>query len=275
MMDTFINVGNVGRNVFDIDNFKFDTPLFIDKGDFLPFISVIGNDNMHSTPLVCNYGTKTYNIFYRSSLKISGIHSLHNYGRTVHSFSQYASAIKRGITNFRNMSVETCILPSTRNYNRTTYDRIINTLFNTTTKSYFLQSLREIKVGGGMIYLYNSSKILMTLVVPRNLISYQRMHLILYGKFDPKGMEFWVDETLDIPSSSYKAFRKYYRARIKAKIIEHGIPIVPKRDIISLLTPKIEYPQDSIDELNSWKNKLVESCIEDLRTKEEDANILI
>lgn len=268
-MGIFIINNGVGNNVLDIDDFEFNTPLFIDKGEFLPFISVIGNNNNGISYLYDSYSSSNlHKIVNKFNTESSGITSLYSNGFTSHNLSQYATTLKSNIIRFRDMTVETCIIPCNGSYHRTTYDRIIDKLFSTSNTNYFLQSLREIRVGSGMIYLYGSSKILMTLVVPRVLIPYQRMYFILYGKFDLKGTEFWVDETLDTPSTPYKAFRKHYRTKIKAKVIEYEIPIVPKSDIISLLTPKIEYPQHSIDELNSWKEELVKSCIKDLRTKE-------
>ena len=265
-MEMFTFNNGIGHNILDLEVFDFTTPLFIGNEEFLPFMSVVGNTNIRQSLYRSNSSTRR--IINNSGIALSHITSVHkNSSLDSYTLSRYMDELKKSILHFKNVNIATCIPSSTRSYNRTTYNQIINMFFSTSNVSYFLQSLREIRVGAGMIYIYHSQKILMTLVVPRTLITYQRIYFLLYGKFDPKGMEFWVDETLDIPSTPYKAFRKHYRARIKAKIIEHGIPIVSKSDITSLLTPQIEYPQSSIDELNNWKEELVKSCIQQLRTE--------
>ncbi len=265
-MEMFTFNSGIGHNILNLEVFDFTTPLFIGNEEFLPFMSVVGNTNVRQSLYRRNPGTQR--IVGNSGIALSHITSVHRTSSLdSYNLSQYIDTLKRSILYFKNSNVATCIPSSTRSYSRTTYDEIINKFFSTSNISYFLQSLREIRVGAGMIYIYHSHKILMTLVVPRALITYQRTYFLLYGKFDFKGMEFWVDESLDTPSTPYKAFRKHYRARIKTKIIEYGIPIVSKNDITSLLTPKIEYPQSSIDELNSWKEELVKSCIQQLRTE--------
>ena len=257
----------IGEQTFVLEDCKFKGPFFYEGlSEYLPLAAIIG-DNIHSN-LEMNisgyyYGLnssekKRQKLAYAFHTKVarsdSGIYRTTkgkiSVGGT--NLSDLMDAYMHAIALFLNKECGFELEVTPRGYQRATYDNLLRAIFGNQRKTYYFQSVKAITAGPGFVYSHAANDFLFCLVVPEELIKYQRLYFILNGEFDPNGMQFWVQKGFDTPKTLYKSFRQSYRKSIKFKMEEWGIEFVEKIRIADEMMPAFNVPA-ALNEIDEWK----------------------
>ena len=265
--------GPIGHTTnFDIGSFDFETPFFLPSAtDYVPVLSILGDNDSYGHPQLSVYSDgKGKKLVKRLESEIKGLVKL-NHTKAAHLARAFygdaeprnvAKAYKASIQNFLGHSGEVAIKYDTSKYSKTTYSRIFSNFWRGPSVSYYLQSAKHLHCGQGFIYHTDSKMMLMAIVVPTKLIKYQKLYYIFNGEFDVNGLEFWITRGLDSTAFLYKSFRTAYRKYLKPEVVDSGIRIVEKDNVLQSLIPLMSLPQGSINELEKWKASIAKGCLE-------------
>ena len=264
------------RKGIDMEAIDYEGLLFIDSGDnYMPLKCLFSEaEKTRGTAAVMGHYLDYKHQKFKDEMYNNARHlyemafkKRHTSGSawTPLSFKHIISNISEGLKAYLDSSIDMYMpfkSPDGR-FNRTSYDNISASFVADYNKAYYLQSMKRLVSGRGMIYHSHESEILMTLVFKSSLTRYQKLHYILYGRFDVTAMEFWINDDIDRPQYAHQGFRKMYRNSIKPRILEAGIPIITKSNINKALAATFHVPQSSIAELAEWKTNLLHSVLEE------------
>jgi hypothetical protein len=140
------------------------------------------------------------------------------------------------------------------NYNNTIVYRDIGAkFFQCGEIYYYTRSINKIYDSCGILAIHEFD-ILCALVIPSELVKYQKLFYLLNGYYDPKGLILLVKNEFDNTSYQHQGLRGAYKKDIKTPIINTGIPIVTVDDIYEVISfnPLKTIDAQTIDGVNNW-----------------------
>ena len=274
----------IGEQRFSIEECNFKGPFFYEGfSEYLPLVAIIG-DNITSLDMGFSNSSYYHSGGNRKQQKIAnnfhekistnivdnGIYRVSKVGvpRNDGELSDLMEGYKNAIANFLSKKCGFELPDKHIIYQKATYDNLLRVIFGNKIKNYYFQSVKSISAGPGFVYSHALKDFLFCLVVPEELIEYQRLYFLLNGEFDPKGMEFWIQNKFDIPKSVYKSFRQSYRKNIKPKMEEWNIKFVEMNRIVDKMVPTFDVPV-ALHEIDEWKAKIARETLLKEREKLE------
>jgi hypothetical protein len=261
-----INRNSVGKTEIaekTFEDFNFKGLLFLEGKEYMLMASLFADkksDNHAMTPN-CLYDASFINSNFEKTANASIPHLMYDLllPSEKHCVSEYehlnraCSMIKIYAEHHPTMLLG----ESKRKYRRTSYDAISSSFFNSDIETYYLQSMKKLQSGKGLLYHEEEENLLMAIVFKTSLLKYQKLHFLTKGVFDWSIVEFWILKDIDTPKYPNKGLRKMYRSKIKTKIEKFNIPIVEKASLNKELAALFEIPQNSLEELEKWKKEIV------------------